>query len=568
MRLRVQSIANHRPMTQRTSSTQWPVSRRSILAALPATAGLLAAAGWPAAAAAAGVATATTADPPPSAPAETPAAPPQPTNGAGQPFSFDGLSEAMRQRALAPYRAPAKPAIALGDLGYDDYRLIQFNPRRSLWNEPGSFFRLDAFHLGWLFDTPVTLYEVVDGRAREIVFTTDDFTYHGDLAARVTKKTPLAGVAGFRLRFPLNRADIFDELVAFVGASYFRALGEGSTYGLSARGLAINTALSGNEEFPRFFAFYLERPAPGAQQIVVNAALDSPSVTGAYRFVISPGRVTEMAVTARLYFRAAVQQLGVAPLTSMYLYSATNRASFDDYRPQVHDSDGLAIRRADGDRMWRALANPPRLGSSVFTEAAPRSFGLHQRARGFELYQDAGAHYETRPSLDVVPQGDWGRGAVRLVEIPSQSEANDNIAAFWVPADPIKAGDARSYAYQLAWGELAPDGRGELAHVIQSRAGHGGFSGSKPDPALRKFVIDFGGGQLARMPPDSTVEAVVTASGGKIVNKTLFKLTGRDMWRLALDVSAKPAAVVEMTAHIAGYGRKLSEIWLYQWMRH
>ncbi|MDE3123165.1 MAG: glucan biosynthesis protein G [Paracoccaceae bacterium] len=491
-----------------------------------------------------------------------------PGPAAPQKFSFDILTQQMRELSKKPYVAPQKVTSFLGALKYDDYQRIQYNPDRARWNTPGSFFRMDAFHLGWLFDTPVMLDEVADGMARDFTFTTDDFIYHGDLAAKVPAKTALQGVAGFRLRYPLNRADIFDEIVAFIGASYFRALGEGNTYGLSARGLAINTGLPGAEEFPRFSAFYLERPAPGAQSVVVNAALESPSCTGAYRFVISPGENTVMEVTARLFFRAAVQQLGVAPLTSMFLYSDVNRAGFDDYRPQVHDSDGLMIRRADGDVMWRQLNNPPRLGSSVFALKSPKTFGLHQRDRNYADYQDVGAKYEKRPSIDVEPIGDWGEGAVRLVEIPSELEVNDNIVAFWIPSAPVKAGDELEFRYRLKWGNLPPDSRGQRAYVHDTRAGHGGISGSKPTPGLRKFVIDFKGGLLANMPGDAEVQPVVTVSHGKIVTQTLFKVSGSDIWRLVIDFSASAGSIVELTAHIAGYGRKLTEVWLYQWMRN
>lgn len=528
------------------------LSRRHLLAALPASAALLASTALPFAAWADDAA--------------APAAGAQPA-AAAQKFSFDMLTEAMRAKAKQPYVAPEKVTSFLGQLKYDDYQRIQYNPDRARWDFDGSFFRVDAFHLGWLFDTPVTLDEVVNGTAQDFTFTTDDFIYHGDLAAKVPQNTPLQGVAGFRLRYPLNRADIYDELVAFIGASYFRALGEGNTYGLSARGLAINTGLSGTEEFPRFSAFYLERPAPGAQTVVVNAELDSPSVTGAYRFVITPGKNTVMEVTARLFFRAAVQQLGIAPLTSMFLYSANNRTGFDDYRPEVHDSDGLIIRRADGDTMWRALNNPPKLGSSVFSLDAVKSFGLHQRDRNFDDYQDAGAHYETRPSIDVEPLDDWGQGAVRLVEIPSELEVNDNIVAFWIPAAPVQAGQELEFRYRLTWGDLRPDGRGERAYVSDTRSGHGGVSGSKGDPNTRKFVVDFKGGILSRMPGDAAVKPVVTVSNGKVVTQTLFKITGSDIWRLVLDVSAADSSVVELTAHVAGYGRKLTEIWLYQWMK-
>lgn len=492
--------------------------------------------------------------------APQPAAP-----AAGTPFSFDLLSEMMRLKAQAPYTPVAAASGFLDDLGYDDYQRIAYLGARAKWNTPESLFRVHAFHMGWLFKEPVLIHEVADGMAREITFNTDDFEYRHGLSERVPQHVDMPGVAGLRLHYPLNRPDVLDELVAFVGASYFRALGRDNSYGVSARGLAINTGLPEGEEFPRFTDFYLERPAPGAKHVVLHAAMDSPSVTGAYRFVIHPGEETVMDVTARLFFRQDVKQLGVAPLTSMFLYAQANRAGFDDYRPQVHDSDGLLIRRGDGDVLWRALNNPKRLASSYFHERGLQSFGLYQRDRDFGNFQDAGARYEARPSVRVEPVGDWGPGAVRLVEIPSDLEVNDNIVAFWVPDTPVKAGETREFNYRLSWGMLPPDTASEYAYVHETRAGHGGVSGVKPVEGTRKFVVDFKGGLLGRMPADADVAPVVSVSNATVQTTVLSKIDGTDIWRLALDVAPNGSGTVELVAHIAGHGRKLSEVWLYQW---
>ncbi|NCU19928.1 glucan biosynthesis protein G [Candidatus Falkowbacteria bacterium] len=484
-----------------------------------------------------------------------------------QPFSFDLLSEEMRALAQTSYQAPEKASSDfLNQLSYDDYRLINFNPGRARWRGDDSRFQLHAFHMGWLFKEPVLLFEINGETARALRFSTDDFLYYNALASRAPTHEPLPGVAGFRLTAPLNRLDLFDEVVAFLGASYFRALGRGNAYGLSARGLAVNTGLSKAEEFPRFSRFYLQRPEPGSDAVTVFAALDSPSVTGAYRFVIRPGAVTAMDVTARLYFRADVDQVGIAPLTSMFLFSEKNRANFDDYRPNVHDSDGLAITRADGDLTWRPLNNPPRLASSYFVEENPRSFGLHQRDRDFANYQDASAHYERRPSVNVEPMGNWGKGAVRLVEIPTDLEVNDNIVAFWVPEGKMLAGTAREFAYRLLWGDLPHDSRDDRAYIFETRAGHGGVSGVASTDGTRKFVVDFRGGVLAEMPEDTQLEAVVSATNGTIVTKTLSKISDSDVWRLVIDVAGNSEATVELGAHLRGHGRKLSETWLYQWI--
>jgi glucans biosynthesis protein len=491
-----------------------------------------------------------------------------PDTAAPQSFSFDLLSDVMREKAAQDPAAPEPVPDFLSSLTYDDYQKIVFWPDRARWNFKGSAYRIHAFHMGWLFKEAVHVFEVVDGMATAMTFSTEDFEYRGDLKARVPAGFALPGVSGIRLNSPLNRPDLFDEVVSFAGASYFRALGRDNFYGLSARGLAVNTGLSSAEEFPRFSAFYVQRPAPGARTVTVYAALESTSVTGAYRFVITPGEETVIDVTARLYFRAAVEQLGVAPLTSMFLFSEVNRGGFDDYRPQVHDSNGLRIERSDGDVLWRALNNPQSLGSSFIALTRPRSFGLYQRDRDFQAYQDAEAHYELRPTCVVEPQGDWGEGAVRLVEIPSDLEVNDNIVAFWVPRQPVKAGDLREFAYRMRWGMMPEDTDGDLAVIHETRAGHGGNAGVAEKPDTRKFVVDFRGGLLGRLPADTgEVAPVVAITGGTAVVTTLSKVRGSNIWRLVLDVASEPGAVVELSAHVAGFGRKLSEIWLFQWVR-
>ncbi|WP_128254099.1 glucan biosynthesis protein [Falsirhodobacter deserti] len=509
--------------------------------------------------------------PPPATPSEPQVQPeaetPAPVAAESSPFSFDMLTDEMREAATQPYKEPQRPAGVLGDLKYDDYRNINFRADHARWaDDPTNLFRVAAFHMGWLYSQPVRMFEVSDGAATEMHFSTDDFEYYNDLADRFQPHLELPGIAGFRLSTPLNRPDIFDELVAFLGASYFRALGRGNSYGLSARGLVVNTATNQQEEFPRFSRFYLEHPADGSNTVIVYATLDSPSVTGAYRFVITPGEETVMLVTARIFARQDVAQLGIAPLTSMYLYSNTNRSAFDDFRPNVHDSDGLFIERLSGDRVWRPLNNPPRLSGSYLAEESPRSFGLFQRDREFENFQDLEARYERRPSALVEPMGEWGKGTVRLVEIPTDSEVNDNIVVFWIPEGSFNKGDSREFAYSLRWGALASETHDRLAFVTETRTGVGGVSGLNNGENFRKFVIDFRGGVIANLPVDAKLDPVINVGNGTLEHSSLVRIPSTDMWRLVLDVRAGKGQVVELAAHIAGYGRKLSETWLYQWM--
>lgn len=486
--------------------------------------------------------------------------------GTPEPFSFDTLTAAMRAAAAGPWAEPARDEGFFSTLDYDRHRLIRFRADRTVWPGDDGLFGAQAFPMGWLFREGVALSLVDGGMARPVTFAIDDFEFLNGFDAEVPADLALPGIAGFRLVHPLNRPDVMDELVTFLGASYFRALGRGNGYGISARGLAVNTATSDVEEFPRFAHFYLERTAPGAAEIVVHAALDGPSVTGAFRFVIRPGANTVMDVTARLFFRADVAQLGVAPLTSMFLFAEKNRAAFDDYRPNVHDSNGLGMVRSNGEVVWRPLNNPPVLAGSYFVESTPRSFGLYQRDRSFASFEDPEARYERRPSLMVEPLGDWGRGALRLVEIPTAREINDNIVAFWVPEVPARAGEEREYAYRLTWGDLPPDPKGTLAWVDETRSGAAGVAGAEPEPGTRKFVIDFRGGTLAALDGDAPVSAVTNVMNGAITTTVLLRIPDTDVWRLVLDVAADDGATVELGAHLAGFGRRLSETWLYQWI--
>jgi glucans biosynthesis protein len=493
-------------------------------------------------------------------------APATPAAPAPTPFSFDILSQQMKDKAKADFAAGAiKLPDFIAQLGYDEYQHIQYRPDHARWPDAGSLFRVHAFHMGWLFKEPVQLYQVENGTATRMDFTTGDFNYYNPAIDQLAASTPLPGIAGFRLNFPLNLPNFFDELVAFQGASYFRALGRGNDYGLSARGLAINAGVSGPEEFPRFTDFYLEKPAAGARSVVVNAALDSPSATGAYRIEIAPGQPTTMNVTARLFFRKDVAELGIAPLTSMFLHSTYDGQAFDDYRPEVHDSDGLYMKRGDGEEIWRSLNNPPALANSYFDDDGPKAFGLLQRQRNFDAYQDASAHYEHRPSVLVEPMGDWGKGTIRLVELPSQKEYNDNIVTLWRPAQPAKAGDAREFAYRLSWGNLDPDPNADLAYVAGMRMGHGGNAIDAPDPNVRKFVIDFRGGELAGLPDDAKITAAMTVAGGTILQTAVFRVDADGNWRLIVDVRMGDGKLVELNAHLAGFEQRLSETWLYQW---
>ena len=366
------------------------------------------------------------------------------------------------------------------------------------------------------------------------------------------------GFAGFRVHFPLNRPDYNDEVLTFLGASYFRAVARGQGYGLSARGLAIKTGDPGGEEFPLFRRFWLERPAKGSDTMVVHALLDSPSAAAAFRFTLRPGAETVMDTEMVLYPRTELTQAGLAPMTSMFFFDANNRAGFDDYRGAVHDSNGLQILTGKGERIWRTINNPRGLQISSFQDSGPRGFGLAQRERAFPDYQDLEAVYEKRPSLWVEPIGDWGQGAVTLVEIPSDREINDNIVAFWRPKDKFAAKGEYFLAYRLHWCWDAPDDP-RLAKVSQARAG------LSFDQKSRQFVIDFAGGVLKDRPETPPPEFDLRADKGHVQNATLQPMPGKEAWRLSFQLTTGGEKVIELQAKLLDAGQAISESWAYRW---
>lgn len=481
-----------------------------------------------------------------------------------EPFSRDWLQDHARAMASQDF-APTTLADnnTLRDLSYDDYRRIVFDPRAAVWAEEPGAFQLQLFHPGFLHTTPVGIHLVQDGMASRLVFDTSLFNYHdspvdvGSLDA--------AGYAGFRIHHPINTTERYEEFLVFLGASYFRAVGKDQFYGLSARGLAVNTVGEGDEEFPHFSDFWIEQPASGDEQLVVHALLDSPSVTGAYRFTAVPGNPTRIDVAASLYPRRDRPRVGIAPLTSMFLFNETNRARFDDFRNAVHDSDGLHILQANGEQIWRPLANPAQVQVSSFETddaAPPIGFGLLQRRQSFEQFNDNEARYDKRPSLWIEPRGGWGKGHVELLEIPTGGEYQDNIVAYWQPASGFEAGQEYHVAYRMHWGEGAPQAP-EHGRVMNTASGTA--LGSRD----RVFVIDYSGGQalpnLAENPDAVRINAITSAGTITDVSGTLVEATGHYQAYVKLDPGA--AELAELRVALEVDGQPWGETWLYRWTR-
>jgi len=446
--------------------------------------------------------------------------------------------EKARQLALEPYQEPSEKAPDfLKGLTYDQWRDIRFKPEKALWRDEGLPFQLQFFHLGFYYEYPVKINVVTDQGIVQVPFSPELFDYGKNALPK--EELEGLGFAGLRVHYPVNRPDYHDELIVFLGASYFRALGKNQRYGISARGLAVDTALPKGEEFPHFKEFWIVKPTPDAKSLTIYALLDSQSLTGAYKFFVQPGENTAVDVKAAVFRRKDVEKIGIAPLTSMFYYGENSRNRPDDYRPEVHDSDGLMIALGNGEWLWRPLNNPPRLTTSAFQAEKLAGFGLLQRDTNFDHYQDLEARYDLRPSVWISPREDWGEGHVELIEIPTIWETTDNIVAFWVPKSLPALGEPVSFSYRMSWylPKGSPHGGG---YVVATRTGKG------KDEGVRRFVVDFEGGALNAIPADVGLTSVVTVTEGmEILEKILMRNEVTGGWRLVLEVRPAKGGPIE-----------------------
>ena len=488
------------------------------------------------------------------------AAPPaRPLQAPVMAFGFENVQRLAQQRADQPYHEPAdKLPEALARLSYEDYQDIRFKPESSLWRNQ-RLFEVEFFHRGSNYDRRINVYEVTEQGVAPVRYDPSQFDF-GRNAGLSKVLTPDLGYAGLRVHFPLNTADYKDELIAFLGASYFRVLGRGQLYGASARGLAINVASTSGEEFPYFSDFWLVRPRPDQHTLTIFALLDSPSVSGAYRFEIRPGAESDVEVTATLYARKDIEKLGIAPLTSMYLYGEEHRRQFDNFRPEVHDSDGLLMNNGGGEWLWRPLFNPKSLRVSSFSDDHPRGFGLAQRDRDFSHYQDEDAHYQRRPSYWVSPLQDWGKGSVELVEIPTDEEIHDNIVSYWVPSTHLQPHRPVNFTYLLsayAYSPRWPPGARAVATRTSAVRGRNDNS--------RRVLIDFAGGDLDTLIANQPVKAELSARNADIDSVTVQRLAENGVWRVSFRLSPKGNQNADLRCYLTLYGDALTETWTYLW---
>ena len=483
------------------------------------------------------------------------------------------------ERARQPFHSPRAdlPKVLRQDnLDYDKYRQIRFRRNQALWRVENLPFRIEFFHPGYLYQEPVHVYEFTATHLQPIRFVQDFFDYGG---LNIQNEIPAnTGYAGFRVLYQLNETNQWDELGAFLGASYFRLLGKDQRYGQSARGLALDCGeMDRPEEFPIFTDWWLGKPEPDDKELTLYALLDSVSCTGAYQFVIHPGETTTADIEAVLFFREPkeileanpqrklpVKTIGLAPLTSMFWFGKNSERKFDDYRPEVHDTDGLLVHMGNGEVLWRPLDNPAILRHQVFYAPNIRGFGLLQRERSFAAYQDMFNLFQQEPSVWVEPHGDWGDGDLHLVELSANYEGLDNIVAFWDPKNKPAPMQPFRFGYTLYWEN------GRSGHKTFGKPGRRHAHRSRfrimPTPAL--IVIDFTGPKLDAIPENNPPEAIANCStNAAIVWNQVLRNTFLKTWRVVLKMQPKPGNTdpVDIRCTLQKGTNILSETWTYQW---
>jgi glucans biosynthesis protein len=497
--------------------------------------------------------------------------------GPAEAFSFDLLIARAEKLAQSPYQAPPRPDPAIvQQIDYDAHGKLRYRKEAALWADGPSPYPITFQHVGRYFPKTVAMHQVSGGMAQEILYDPASFMGGPDHVAARLPSQPSA-YAGFWVQEDRSKT-VFDRSsqqrkdwkarepwATFLGASYFRAVGELGQVGLSARAVALAPGTAQPEEFPDFTAFWFEPAKTAADPVIVHALLDGPSLCGAYRFALYRTQGVVMEIKARLFLRRPIERFGLAPLTSMFWFGETRKADGIDWRPEVHDSDGLALWTGRGERIWRPLNNPASVKVSSFIDDNPRGFGLMQRDRDVDHYLD-GVLYHKRPSAWVEPLGAWGKGAVQLTELPTDDEIHDNIVAMWVPAEPTRAGQRYDLAYRLHW--LADEPYpAPLARCVATRIGRGGQPGHPRPAGVRKFVVEFYGTPLAKLPFGTLPEAIVTASRGTL-SKPMMEALPNDRaghWRAIFDLTVDGHEPVELRCYLKNGATILSETWLSQY---
>ena len=475
--------------------------------------------------------------------------------GEGKSFDANLVVEFARQLARRPFMAPAADLPdSLRNLSFEQYQSVRMRRKDRVWEGEGRGFVIEPLLRGFVYQNRVTLYIVEDGTIRRLTYDPSRFDF-GSLQPPTE-----AGLdfSGFKVLFRDRGADATREIAGFQGASFFRGLAKGQVAGVLARGLTLRPAEASGEEIPLFRAFWIERPSSLSDEIVAHALLDSDNVCGAYRFTIRPRDETIIDVEGTIFARNTLDHVGYAGAAGMFLFGPASHRIDDDVRPAAHDADGLQLHTGSDQWIWRPLTNPEALQISVFVDQNPKGFGLLQRQRDFASFQDEEKAFERRPSLWVEPIGDWGQGAVQLLEIPSNNETNANILTYWRPKASIPANSQANFAFRQYWAFEPPDRPGN-ATVAMTRTGRG-TSGTR-----RRFLVDFTSRKFTNMAAIAEITADASAAKGKILDLRLIPHIDRNVLRVSFELDPGGETLCELRLALMESGKPVSETWLYRW---
>ena len=470
-----------------------------------------------------------------------------------EPFDPGSIAAQARMLAKKPFRPPDSdlPDV-FKTLSYEQYVSIRAKPGTAIWLNEATGFLLEPLHRGMAFATPMTLNLVENGTVRRLAYDSRAFDFG---ALQVPPSSKDLGFSGFRVLRPRDEGEAL-EVALFQGYSFFRAEARGQSLGAVARALAIRTADVDGEELPLLRAAWIEKPTLASNALVIHALLDSPSLTGAFRFTLRPGEATLIDTECTLFTRVEVANFGLGAMQATALLGPLDRRRLDDIRPEVADVSGLQVLTSQDEWLWRPVSNRETLQISSFADQNPKGFGFIQRHRRFEQFQDDDQHWELRPSLWIEPIGEWGAGAVQLIEIPSDAETNDNIVAFWRPKSPLPAGAEQSFAYRQFWC-WTPPSRPPLAIAALARGGRVG--------KRRRFLVEFSGDVLGDLQRTADMKPMLSASPGTITDMRGFLSREAKSFRVLFDLDPGGESFSEIRLVLESGGKPLSETWLYRW---
>jgi len=437
---------------------------------------------------------------------------------------------------------------------YEKYSEIRFKPEYTFWRE-NSKFHMQFFPQGYIYQESIKINEVWEDYQTPIFYQGSYFSIpHG---INIDKFNELSGFSGLKLLYPINSENVHEEFAVFQGSSYFRIISKGQIYGLSARGIAINTGLQTPEEFPIFSEFWIEKPKPKSEKVIVHSHLVGNSIEGYYKFTLYPGEVSKAEVTFESIIKRDIEKIGIAPLTSMFWYGESSTSLNPPY-PESHDSDGLLIQD-DQTFIWIPLENPKKPTTTIFKVKKLKGFGLMQRDREFSSYEDPRYEYHKRPSAWVEPVNseNWENGYISLYRIPTRDDLMDNIIVFYSPEKLPTKGDNIKFSYNIKMiDKLKLDD--DFAEVVSTKIIQ------NKDKNLISFFIDFKGLDLKNF-EEKDYKFNLEGEDYEVLECLLNPINNLDKLRVSIKLSQKNKNITSST--ISGFisedSKIKSEVWKY-----